>query len=306
MPTVNSIARQNDMLGQLVKNNFKSDLEAAGDSILVGKAIRSSANFLKSDFGGQPALTEMVENYTAERDNFKADFKNALSNLQKSSDELKNSVQTEDTESSEEVTAEDSGDKKVSVSNETARSEKVSQKISAKRTEPPKIEREKIQKFAQNYLQKDDEPKKETQVVGEKQADELSAVQNLVRDYNNAVEYLDEKSLSRNSNLTESLSSIGISVSDSGELAVDEKTLMNALQNDYSRVGNLMNGLTEQMDREMSRADQQSENLFPTIEDYANKKETDRAESYLYSARKNTHTANYTGMKKNQFLAMNV
>lgn len=298
MPTINSVIKQTEMLGQLTRNNFRSDIEAANDSILVGKTVQTNANFLKSDFGGQPALTEMIENYTAERDNFQNDFRNALDSLQKSSDELKTAVQSEDTETDEEVATSDGGEKNISVSREPAR------EISVQSKEPPKIERDNIQKFAQNYLQKDDEPK-ESESIGEEQASELSAVQNLVRDYNNAVDYLDERSLSRNSNLTESLGTIGISVSDSGELAVDEETLLDALKNNYSKVGDLVNNLAGQLDKEMSRASQQSENLFPTIEDYADKKETDRAESYLYSAR-NPKTANYTGMRNNQFFAMNV
>ena len=299
MPTINSVMRQTEMLGQLTRNNFRSDVEAANDSILVGQPIRASADFLKSDFGGQPALSEMIENYSAERDNFQNDFRNALDNLQKSSDELKSSVQSEDTETAEEVSADDEN---ISVAN----NEQPAREISVARREPPRIERDNIQTFAQNYLQRDDKPEEpeKSERIGEEQASELSAVQNLVRDYNNAVEYLDEKSLSRDSGLIESLGSIGISVSDSGELSVDEKTLLDTLQNDYSRVGNLMNGLASQLDREMSRASQQSENLFPTIEDYANNQETDRAESFLYSAR-NLNTADYTGMRNNQFLAMN-
>ena len=298
MPTINSVIKQNEMLGQLTRNNFRSDIKAADDSILVGQPMRASADFLKSDFGGQPALSEMVENYTAERDNFQNDFRNALDNLQKSSDELKNSVQSEDTET-EEVTADD---EKITAAN----NEQPAREISIQRNEPKKIERDNIQSFAQNYLQRDNKPEKpeETQHIGEEQANELSAVQNLVRDYNIAVDYLDERSLSRDSGLIESLGSIGISVSDSGELSVDEKTLLDTLQNDYSKVGNVMNSLASQLDREMSRANQQSENLFPTIADYANNQETDRAESFLYAAR-NLNTADYTGMRNNQFLAMN-
>lgn len=299
MPTVTSIVKQTEMLGQLTRNYFNSDIDSANDSVLVGKPLQNNANFLKSDFGGQPALTNMIENYTTEKDNFQSDLKDAMNDLQKSADELKNSVQTEnvETEDNEEISAEN-----VSVANESAQNN-----ISLVHRESPQVRpshRDYMKEFANNYLVSDKNKSEETQKNDENQDNRLTAVQNFVRDYNNAASYLDENALSKNSELTKSLNEIGISLNSSGELSVDTETLSNALQNNSEIVSSVLgNNLTEQLDKEVNRVNQQSENRFPSITDYANKKESDRAET-LYTTR-NLNTANHTGIKSNQFLMFN-
>lgn len=323
MPTVSSITRQNDLLAQVSKNFFKTDLAAANDSILINAPIKTGADFLKSEFGGQPGLTTLVENYTAEKSDFKSNLQDMLNNLQKSADNLKNSVQTEDVQTAEnsetaenvsDSSSEENSKSVATVSNNISTQDKkiVSQANSQvskvtqtnEQVQKQKNSRDSMKDFAENYLVADKENQQEdNQTVSENQKGELSTIQNFVRDYNNAAEYLNEKFLSKNEGLTDALSSIGISVNDSGELSVDEKTLTNALQNDSEKVGEVMNDFVGQLDKEVSRLNQQSENLFPSIDDYANKRETDRAET-LYSMQ-NLATAAHAGMKYNQFVMLN-
>lgn len=309
MPTVSSMTRQTEMLGQLSHKLFRLDMAAADNSILVGGTIKTDANLLKSEFGGQPALTTMVENYTEEKSAFRSELKNAVDNLQRVSDRLKNSVQSEG-ESSQEVSSAESSANESSATVSTqsagnsvstqerniftrvASSAVSSQNQSVSRTE------DNFQRFAQNYLVSEDD-EKNSAVQDENQDDGLTSVQNFVRDYNNAVSYLNENnissplsSLNQNKELTRSLNEIGISVNSSGELSVNENTLSEALQNNSEKVDSALgnDGLTGQLDR----LNRQSENLFPSIVDYANQQETNLSES-LYAA-KNPMTAAYYGM----------
>ena len=320
MPTVGSITRQTEMLGQLSHKLFRLDMAAADNSILVGGAIETGANLLQSEFGGQPALTTMVENYTEEKSAFRSEIQDAMNNLQKSSEQLKNSVQSESGASSQEVSAsEESGETETSAnpSQEVSRNSTSSQERnifsratverSQVRQEPvrpePRTENN-FQKFAENYLVSEDDDEQENSAEqAEKQDDRLTSVQNFIRDYNNAVSYLNENKfsqkispLNQNDELTKSLNEIGISVNSSGELSVDEKTLSAALQNNSEKVGATLgsDGLAGQLEKEVDRVNQQSENLFPSIVDYANQRETNLSES-LYSAR-NPATASYYGI----------
>ena len=307
MPTVSSILRQSDMVSQLSHKLFKLDMAAANDSILVGAPIKTGADFLKSEFGGQPGLTTMVENYKTEKSNFGSDLKDALNNLQKSADNLKNSVQSE---TAEEVSAEEIETETVSNSatnnvqsqerSNLVRSEAAVQRnLGVRQEQTPKVERDYFKEFAENYLvaenAQDDSAQEENQTVE-------NAVKNFVKDYNNAAQYLNEQSLSRNEELKNSLNEIGISVSSSGELSVDTQTLTNAIQNDSKNVSAVLgsDGLTGQLDREVERVNRQGENLFPSIVDYANQKNSNLSES-LYSAR-NMATAAYAGIHSGNLL----
>ena len=319
MPTVGSITRQTEMLGQLSHKLFRLDMAAADNSILVGGAIETGANLLQSEFGGQPALTTMVENYTEEKSAFRSEIQDAMNNLQRSSEQLKNSVQSESGASSQEVsTAEESGETEsnAEVSTQPAKNNVVSQErniFSRATAERAQVRQEQVrpeprtennfQKFAENYLVSEDDEDENSSEQTENQDDRLTSVQNFVRDYNNAVSYLNENNfsqrispLNQNDELTKSLSEIGISVNSSGELSVNENTLSAALQNNSEKVGETLgsDGLAGQLERDFDRLDRQSENLFPTITDYANQRESDRAES-LYSAR-NMSTAAYYGI----------
>lgn len=316
MPTVSSIIRQGDMVAQLSHKLFKLDMAAANDSVLVGAPLKTEANFLQSEYGGQPGLTTIVENYTAEKSNFGADLKDAISNLQKSADNLKNSVESE---TAEEVPVEESETtSNLSTLGEFAKNnvpphEKSNfgqadlraQNNSAARQQqeqPQRVQRDYVREFAENYLVAEKDDNEQEDVQTENQDSRLNAVQNFVRDYNNAAQYLSDKSLSQNEELKNSLNKIGISVNSSGELSVDTETLTNALENDSENVGAVLgsDGLAGQIGRETQRVDRQGENLFPSIVDYANQKNSDRSES-LYSA-KNMATAAYANFHSGNLL----
>lgn len=309
MPTVSSTIRQTEMLGQLSHKLFRLDMAAADNSILVGGKIETDANFLQSEFGGQPALTTMVENYTEEKSAFRSEVRDTINDLKKSVEQLKNSVQSEE-ESSEKVSSSEGNGETESAATVSAQNEPVQknspppERVVARRVEPKKAE-DNFQKFTENYLvaEKDDDEKETSAEKTDEQDDKLTSVQNFVRDYNNAVSYLNENkissplsSLNQNDELKKSLNEIGISVNSSGELNVNEKTLSEALQNNSEKVNSALGngGLVGQLERSFDRVDQQSENLFPTITDYANQRETDLSES-LYSAR-NMATAAYYGI----------
>lgn len=321
MPTVSSITRQSDMVAQLSHKLFRLDMAAANDSILVGAPIKTSADFLKSEFGGQPGLTTMVENYKTDKSNFGADLKDAISNLQKSADNLKNSVQSEPAEeiSAEEVEAKT--DSNLSTLGEFAKNnvpphersnfaqaDLRAQNNSAARQQqeqPQRIaQRDYMKEFAESYLvaEKNQNDSEQEEVQTDNHDERLNAVQNFVRDYNNAAQYLNENSLNKNEELKNSLNEIGISVNSSGELSVDTKILTDALQNNSKNVSEVLgsDGLAGQIDREAQRVDRQGENLFPSIVDYANQKNSDRAES-LYST-KNMMTAAYANFNAGNLL----
>ena len=318
MPTVSSVMRQTEMIGQLSRNLFKLDMAAADDSVLVGGTIKTGANLLQSDFGGQPALTTMVESYTEEKSAFRTELRDAMAHLQRSSEQLKNSVQPEG-ESSHEVSAEEGKTATESNSNVSTTaatrgnvstpSRNLFERAELKVDRPQPRAENNFQKFAENYLVAEKDEQANAAEKPENQDDKLTSVQNFVRDYNNAVSYLNENrlsaplsSLNQNDDLTKSLSEIGISVNSSGALSVDETTLTDALQNDSEKVGAALgsDGLAGQLDREVDRLNYQGENLFPTITDYANQRESDRAES-LYSAR-NPSTAAYYGIHAGNLL----
>lgn len=105
MPTINSMMQKNNLLADVSYRYFKLDVNASDKSVLVGAPIRTNADFLKSDFSGQPALTNLVENYSADKEDFQNKIQDRLDSLQESSDKLKDSVQ-EDEEIS--ATSEDS------------------------------------------------------------------------------------------------------------------------------------------------------------------------------------------------------
>ena len=136
--------------------------------------------------------------------------------------------------------------------------------------------------------------------------DKISAVKNFVRDFNSTLSYLNENrsmsnrisALAETFNGTEELSAslkeIGITVTSSGRLSVNEEILEHAIERNPEAVTSLLGdgGLAGQLDRVLNLANYQGENLFPTINEYAGEEEFESWE-YLYSAQTMT-TANYT------------
>ena len=353
MPTINSMLQRNNLLANVSRRYFKLDMDAADKSVLIGGAIRTNAGLLKSDFGGQPALTTLVENYSADREDFKSNMQSKLISLQESSDKLKDSVQNEEEDSA----ASENSETTSSSSNSSETSESKNSTLStlgnfAKGNVPPRAkilafqpqikkdesdENEKIEEqveklrdkdlvsekskdsfknFAEKYLVSDDEEteidKQEEIVEGEK----ISAVKSFVRDFNSTISYLNENrnmsnkisTLASNFNGTEKLSAalreIGLSVTSSGKLSVNEEILQNAIEKNPEAVTMLLGdgGLAGQLDRVLNLANNQSENLFPTIEEYSGTDEFETWEN-LYSAQ-NLATADYAQPKAGKILNM--
>ena len=350
MPTINSMLQKNNLIANVSQRYFKLDMDAADKSVLVGGVIRTGANFLKSDFGGQPALTNLIENYSADREDFQERIQDKLDTLQESSDKLKNSVQEEEKISSEAEKTSSSNSAKISdkesstlsnfnkVANEKIsprakilefkpqtkevedNSEKDSEqdeKVREEKLNSAKSKQSNVIEFAKNYLVSDDEDKQGMLPEFKFAEDEkISAVKNFVRDFNATLSYLNENSsmsnkisalasnFSGSEELSASLKEIGIDISSYGKLTVNEPILKSAIERNPEAVSELLGngGLAGQLDRVLNLANYQSENLFPTIEQYTGDEEFEAWEN-LY-AMQNFSTANYAQQKSGKILNM--
>ena len=338
MPTINSIVQKNNLLADVSHRYFKLNTEAADKSVLVGAAIRTNADFLKSDFSGQPALTTMIENYTAEKDDFNSTIQDKLISLQESSDKLKDSVQEDSEKVSSTSTAEKTASEEDNGStlstlknfakdnvpprakilafpqrnarNDNDKSEEIEKQIEKLREEKAEAlknsKRDSFSDFAEKYLEADDDKKGMLPEIEITEGEKISAVKSFVRDYNSALSYLNENrnmsnkisALASTFNDTEELSvalkEIGITISSSGKLSINEEILQNAIERDPNAVTSLLGdgGLAGQLDRALSLANYQGENLFPTLDEYAGEDEFESWE-YLYFAR-TMNTADYS------------
>jgi len=336
MPTISSMVQKNDMIANLSYRYFKLDNEAASQSVLVSTPIQTNSDFLKSNFGGEPALTTLVENYSADKNDFRSNIQDRLESLQESSEKLRESVKEDDKESPSTNLSTLSEFSKDNVpprakiltfqpnqakENNHEKSEQMIEQAKKiredKAAELKKAQRDSFKDFAENYLvaekEENSEEQKETQ---SKENSKIVSIQDFVRDYNSTLSYLNQNrgvsnrvsalasNFNRNDDLNKSLSNIGISVKESGELSVDEKELTNALQNKSEDVNAALGnqGLAGRLDKTVNLANYQGENLFPTIEEYTRE---DKFESWeqLYSAQTMT-TANYARNKAGNILNM--
>lgn len=136
----------------------------------------------------------------------------------------------------------------------------------------------------------------------------LSNVRNLVNRFNDAVNYFNENramsnrmnaladSFNDNESFAGSLNTVGITVRDNGKLAVNERRLIDALNENSANVSEVLgrNGLTGRLDRSLELANSQQENLFPTVTDYVADYVTERRDEpteSLYAARFNQTAA---------------
>ena len=99
-----------------------------------------------------------------------------------------------------------------------------------------------------------------------------------------------------NSRINQSLGNIGISVNAQGRLSVNEDKLSTALEDDSAQV----NELVGRINKVINLAGYRSENLFPTIEEYADKNDFEDWEQ-LYSA-KNPVTVDYSKSSSGKLL----
>jgi flagellar hook-associated protein 2 len=316
MPSVNSIVGQANMVAGLSTKLFGTNFAAANNSLLIQPANSSFRNFLKSEFGGQPALTNLVENYSNNRESFQETFRENIESLKESSDKLK--VTSENTTETPKIADTDNDNNTgaaLSTLGEFANGNippqernialAVKPKIAPK-PEPP--EKQNLQKFANEYLTAEKSAEKN---AASNEDSRVTNVKNLVRDFNSTMSYLNEnRGMSNkmsaladnfgNSKLTDSLSEIGISVNSQGLLSLNENTFSSALNNNFEGVNSILgsNGLAGQLDKNINLANYQSDKLFTSITDYANNQRQDDAES-LYG-----NNANYAKENSPRIFAM--
>ena len=304
MPTINSIVSQANMVSQLSTKFFPGNRDAANQSLLVAPSYGNFFNFLKSEFGGQPALTTLIENYSNNREAFSEKFQENLDSLQESSDKVKESAETESNETAENLDTDN--DKNTGSTLSTLGEFAIGnippeqQNLANIPLQPPEKSRPEppppndLQDFAKNYLTAET-PNNNTTTTNTDEDSRVTEVRNLVNDFNATKSYLEEnRGISNrmaaladnfnNGNLNESLNNIGISTNAQGYLSLNESTFNIALNNDSAGVNSALGsrGLASQLERNINLANFQGDKLFTSIMDFANKNVPDESES-LYS-----------------------
>ena len=95
MPTINAIANQASMVAGLSNRLFNGDVNAARNSALVGGIYGTLSNAINSEFGGQPALNNLIENYRERREAFQEELRENMDSLRNSTNRLRESTQAE-------------------------------------------------------------------------------------------------------------------------------------------------------------------------------------------------------------------
>ena len=322
MPTISSVVNQASSVAHLGTQLFHGNRAAANQSVLVGGGYNGFFNFLTSEFGGQPALTNLVQNYSNNRETFNETFRENLETLQESSDRVKETTNAEISSGSAEIADVDSDQNtgaalstlgEFAAGNIPPELRNISnipvnpQENSRPEFPPPPPKTTNALKvFAQTYLTSD---KIQTDVVDNinniNGNTRVSAIQNLVHDFNSAISYLYEnRSVSdrmsalldkfgNNQSLSNSLNSIGISSDAHGFLSLNENIFNSALENDSEGVNSILGseGLAGQLDRNIDLANFQGDRLFTSILNYANNGSQNESES-LYSSNANYATEN--------------
>jgi flagellar hook-associated protein 2 len=325
MPSVNSIVSQANMVAQMSTKYFGSNIQAANNSVLVEPGYKSFFNFLKSEFGGQPALTNLIENYTANRKSFKDEMQENLNSLKESTDKVKESAKAEEVSKpakTEEIVDTDN-DHNTGSTLSTLGEFAVGNIPPEQRNAPPKPNKStqpeppepvnSLQDFANVYLTADKIRSDILENISNTNGNSrISEIQNLVHDFNSAIAYLYENrgvsnlmgaladKFGNNQNLSASLSSIGISVNAQGFLSVNEAIFNSALNNDSESVNNILGseGLAGQLDKNINLANYQGDKLFTSILDFATQNSQDDSES-LYG-----NNANYAKENTPRIFAM--
>lgn len=305
MPSVNSIVGQANMVAGLSTKLFGSNFAAARNSLLIQPANNSFANFLKSDFGGQPALTNLIENYSNNRESFQETLKENMNSLKESADKVKATSENEtetpkvaDTDSDKNTGSALSTLGEFANGNIPPQERNLALSVKAKATpkpEPPE-QKDNLQNFANQYLTAE---KSAEETTTSNEDTRVTDVKNLVRDFNSAMSYLNEnRGMSNrmaaladnfsNSKLNDSLNEIGISVNSQGFLSLNESAFNSALSNNSEGVNSALGseGLAGQLDKNINLANYQSDKLFTSIVDYANNSKQDDSES-LYGNKAN-------------------
>lgn len=101
MPTVTAIANQATAVANLSARLFRTDFNAANNSALVGGTFSTLSNAVRSQFGGQPALNNLIESYRERREAFQEELRERTSTLNDSADRLREATRTNDTANEE-------------------------------------------------------------------------------------------------------------------------------------------------------------------------------------------------------------
>ena len=331
MPTVNAISRQVELTADVSSKLFRTDFEKSANSVLIKGSLDSANDFLNSNFGLRSNISEMLGNYTEERDNFNAEFSETMSSLKKSADKLETDTDGALSTLGDFATFKIPPEAMAKVREREQLQREDARQIADMQRQQIRNEREEFLRPAKNFRDFADEyltadkPDRENivetiQNLNSTREENISAalsnVKNFVNTFNSTVDYLNENrgmsnrmnalatNFGDNDNLTQSLDSVGISVNEGGKLRVNENKLADALDENSSNVNAVLgqNGLAGRMSRNVELANSQRENLFPTIEDYAGDKRDEPTES-LYAAQKN-RTATHARKKAGHFLNM--
>lgn len=107
MPTINAIANQATMVAGLSNRLFDGDVNAARNSALVGGVYGTLSNAINSEFGGQPTLNNLIENYRERREAFQEELRENVDSLRNSADRLRDSTRAENTDNRTTATTND-------------------------------------------------------------------------------------------------------------------------------------------------------------------------------------------------------
>ena len=337
MPSVNSIVSQANMVAKLSTRYFDSP-QAANNSVLVRPGFQNFFNYLRSDFGGQPALTTLIENYTDNRETFNDEMQENLNSLKESAEKVKESARAEAEEravesaAAEEIVDTDNDNNtgatlstlgEFAVGNIPPQQrnappppvEKAQPEPEPQQQEPPEPTAiNALKNFAAEYLTAEQIRSDVLENISNIGVNSrVSQIQHLVHNFNSAIAYLYENrgvsnlmsaladKFGNNQNLNASLNSIGISVNAQGFLALNEAIFSSALNNNSDSVNNIIGsqGLAGQLDKNIKLAAYQGERLFTSILDFANsQRRQDNAES-LYG-----NNANYAKENTPKIFAM--
>ena len=338
MPTVNALARQVELTADVSSKIFRTDFEKSADSVLIKGSLDTAADMVNSGFGLRSNISEMLGNYTEERDNFNSEFDETMSSLRQSADKLKTQDNTQSDTDGALSTLGDFATFKIPPEamarireREQLQRENAQEVADVQRQQAQSAQdfatrsAENVRNFADEYLvaeEQDDTPSIAETIQNlnstrdENTASALSTVRNFVNTFNSAVDYLNENrgmssrmnalasNFGDNETLTQSLDSVGISVNEDGRLRVNEDRLADALNENSSNVNAVLgqNGLAGRLDRNVDLANSQRDNLFPTITDYAGDTREEPTES-LYAAQ-NKRTAAHNRLNAGRFLNM--
>lgn len=340
MPTINSIVRQSNLAAEFSVKFFGTNFQAANNSTLFRSSAETMGNFFRSEFGGQPTLNNLIENYREQRQNFNEGLRENMDSLKDSAEKLRESVQNDTDEDTARNVDNDNNtgatlstlgefargnvppqDRNIAVAQSTENRRPAPENPTNTRAENVPPQRNDVVNFANEYLTADETEETDDvleidAVARDDNADNrLNNVRNLVRDYNATVNYLNQnRGVSNrvsalannfgNRTLTESLNSIGISMNQNGELSINENVLARALDNDAEGVNKILGseGLAGRLERNVDRANAQQDRLFPNVADFARERQEEATEN-LYAAR-TLNTASYAWENTARLLTM--